>query len=1064
VKFAANFALYRDGHILGLHTVTAEQWQRVKELFDGAVDRDPPGRAAFLAAACGERSAVRAEVERLLKAHDEASSFIDRSPVTGVVASPAEAQGPLSGTVIGRYEIGDLVGSGGMGQVYHAKDVELGRGVAIKFASAGDADAHARLKREAQHASRLTHPNICTIHEVGTYQNQPFIVMELVDGQPLSDLVAGSGLPVEDVVRYGMQIATALAHAHRNGVTHRDLKSANVLVSKDGHAKMLDFGLARALSRDTVRNFSESRESITADGALAGTLSVLAPEILRGEKADTRSDIWALGVLLYEMASGTRPFRGATGFELSGAILHQPPPPLPDSVPASLQAIVQRCLDKDPRNRYQTASDVRAALATVLATRAGPLENGGTLVSKYRLPIVVALVLLAIALYRFLPRRDAESVAVGESGRPAIAVMHFQHAGPQDADSAWLSSGVPSMLMTGLAQTRGLEIVSERRLLEALGPNAATPLASLGKREAADVARRAGASAIVVGTIYRSDAEIRIDAQVEDLSTGRVLAAETVRGTNVFALADQLTSEIRDAVGLADASDVPTVANVSSTSLEAYRLYSEGVQAAANVRMADAEKLLKAAVAIDPSFAEAYMRLAQVSGHLGRKTERQQYFKLARDNVERLSERHRLLLDLEGALDRRDFDTARRTLDEVLTKFPDLEEAYPLALNLYEMGDMPGQNRERLLEITAAGAAALPASSFTRNAYGYALLAAGRYAEAAREFEAYARIAPREPNPHDSLGEAYLKMGDAEKAVAAYSRALAVDPTFPPSHDLRAWSLAVLGRYDEALAEPTEHRHFKAMILSRVGRYREAARVLSDGEADAVARGDKTRAGGLRLIAALLAIERGDNARALRDLPVAAKFLTDQTPDARRTVRVSEYLLSGLAYIQAGRLVDAASAYEAQGRIYKGVNDMERSWRRSLEAEIALARGDLQQAATAFAAIEPPLRRFDASFISPSVLFNDLPSRDGLARVATARGDLDAAVATYRALLAYGPKSKWVSPYEPLYVLQIARLLEKKGDSKAALAEYDRFLTLWKRADAELPELAEARHAVARLR
>ena len=577
------------------------------------------------------------------------------------------------------------------------------------------------------------------------------------------------------------------------------------------------------------------------------------------------------------------------------------------------------------------------------------------------------------------------------------------------------------------------------------------------------MARRAGAGAIVVGSIFRAGPEIRIDAQVEDLATGRVLAAQSVRGTNVFALVDQLASDIRDAVGLEDAPGVRNVAHVSSTSLEAYRLYSEGVKAASNVRIADADKLFRAAVAIDPAFAEAYMWLAHTSGSLGRKAERDQYFKRALANVDRLSERHRLMIDIQVAREGGNPAGARRMLEELLVKFPDTEEAYQLALQLYQMGEGTARETERLLQITSAGVAALPASSHTRNSYGYALLAAGRYAEAVQQFEAYARIAPREPNPLDSLGEAYLRMGDAEKAAAAYSRALAIDPTFAPSQSLRAWCMAVLGRYDVTLADTVEYPHLRSVILARAGRYRDAAKVLADGEVHATAQGNQTRAGGLRHISAMLALERGDTARALREVALGVKLLAEQPPDVRRVVGVMEHLLVGLAHIRAGKLAEAEAQYKAQGRIYKGVNEYERTWRRSLEGEIALARGNLEQAASAFSAMAPALRTLDANNIATSVLFNDLPSRDGVARVAIARGDLDGAIKTYRGLLHYGPDSKWIAAYDPLYVLQIARLLEKKGDHHAALDEYRRFLDLWKHADADLPQLAESRRALSRL-
>ena len=1043
--------------------MTPERWMRVKEVFHAAVEHRPSGRAAFLSTACGEDDVLRAEVERLLKAHEEAATFIDRPAASTDATAAVNTRPTFMGRTIGRYEIGRLLGVGGMGEVYAAKDLELGRSVAVKVGIASDNDTHARLKREAQHASRLNHPNICTIHEVGSHAGKPFIVMELVEGDSLSHVIPAGGLPAEDAVRFGTQIADALAHAHRAGVMHRDLKSANVLITRDGRPKVLDFGLSRALSRETLSDMSQSRASFTAEGVLAGTLSVMAPEMLRGEPADERSDIWALGVLLYEMASGEKPFRGATGFELSGAILHAPPAALPERVPESLARVILRCLEKNPRDRYQNAGDVRTALESARGQPAQGMRRMPVFASKYRLPVVVASILLVLASAYFFVRRDAIPVAVGASGRPAIAVMHFQNAGTPESNSTWLSSGVPNMLVTGLAQTQGLEIVSERRLLEALGPSGEMNLSSLDRTQAADVARRAGAGAIVVGSIFHAGPEVRIDAQIEDLATGRVLAAQTVRGTDVFALVDQLTAEIRDAVGFEDAGEVRNVANVSSRSLEAYRLYSDAVKAASNIRMADAEKLFKAAIAIDPSFAEAYLHLAHVSGHLGRKDEQQQYFKLAMDNADRLSERDRLLLDMEIARERGQADQQRRMLDELLAKYPDTEEAYTIALKVYQPGDLPGPDRNRLLEITAAGAAALPASSHTRNAHGYALLGAGRYEEAAREFEAYARIAPREPNPHDSLGEAYLKAGDAEKAAAAYARALGVDPTFPSSRNLHAWSLAILGRYDAALAGPIDSAVFKSMILSRLGRYREAAQLLAETEKGSIARGDMMRVSGLRAVSALLALERGDHARTLRDVAAAGKAFAGEREDARKTMAVSEHLLSGLAHIQAGRLADASSQYEAQGRVYKGMNEMERSWRRMLEAELALARRELDRAAAAFSASEPTRRIFDGAYTGTSILFNDLPSRDGLARVAIVRGDLDDAIKRYRDLLRYGSHSKWVAPYEPLYVLQIARLLEKKGDRKASLDEYQRFLTLWKSADADLPELAEAKRAVARL-
>ena len=1042
--------------------MTPERWMRVKEVFHAAVEHRPAGRAAFLSAACGEDAALRAEVERLVRAHEQAATFIDKPLVAPGATAAVTTGSVLTGEVIGRYKIGRLVGVGGMGEVYAATDVELGREVAIKVGIVRDLEAHPRLKREAQHASRLNHPNICTIHEVGRHDDQPFIVMELVEGEVLSQIIPAGGLPADDVVRYGIQLADALAHAHGVGVLHRDLKSANVRITRDGRPKVLDFGLARALSRETLDDMSQSRASITREGVVAGTLSVMAPEMLRGEPADERADIWSLGVLLYEIASGEKPFRGATGFELSGAILHSPAAPLAERVPDALARIIYRCLEKDPRDRYQTAGEVRAALSS---PQSRPVQHRFRVPNvgwKFRLGLAAAAVLLLVASYGVFVRRDTGPTATGASGRPAVAVMHFENAGATDTETAWLSSGIPSMLTTGLAQTRGLEVVSLRRLQQALRQGSETSLASLDRTQAADVARRAGAGAIVVGSIFRSGDEIRIDAQVEDLASGRVLAAKSVRGNDVFTLVDELSAGIREVVGFTDAQGVRNVAAVSSTSLEAYRLYSEGMEAFGNARWPDAEKAFKAAVDIDSSFAEVYLRLATVAGARNHPAARTEYLRLSSLHADRLNEPLRLLLEVQLARDRGDGAVVTRLLDELLEKFPDTEEAYTLALNVYRPNVGALQNRTKRLAIAAAGVAALPRSTHTRNAYGYALLEDGRYSEAIVQFETYASLAPREANPLDSLAEAYLNTGDAEKAVEAYSRAMTIDPTFP-SGNSRALCLAVLGRYDDVVIEHVEWLHQKAMILSRLGRYREALRALADGEKEARADGDRSREASMRLVVALLALERHNPEQALRETRSVEALLATLPDNLEQRVRVVTELIAGLADLQARRQAQALAHFEAQGRAYSSSTAFERTWRHSLEGELALARGDLPGAATAFSAAEPRFRSSDWTVPLMSVLVNQLPSRDGPARVALARGDLDGAIRMYRELLVYGPQSKWIAAMEPRYVLQIARLLEKKGDGKAALDEYQCFLRLWKNADADLPELAEARRAVKRL-
>ena len=271
----------------------------------------------------------------------------------------------MIGKHVGPYEIVERLGVGGMGEVYRARDSRLGRDVAIKVVagvSTVDAPLDAYLLNEARQASSLNHPHICHVYDVGEADGRPYIAMEFVPGQTLAAYIPEQGLPVETLSRIGQQVSAALAHAHERGLIHRDLKAANIVITPGGEAKVLDFGLARRLTPADVHEVTRSHAEPGGPGALAGTLPYMAPELLRGEEATERSDIWALGVLLFEMAGGRRPFGGKTGFELSSAILNDTVPPLAGRVPPTIEHVIRRCLERDPKARYQHAREVRAAL------------------------------------------------------------------------------------------------------------------------------------------------------------------------------------------------------------------------------------------------------------------------------------------------------------------------------------------------------------------------------------------------------------------------------------------------------------------------------------------------------------------------------------------------------------------------------------------------------------------------------------------------------------------------------------------------------------------------------
>jgi serine/threonine-protein kinase len=345
--------------------MTPERWHAVERLYHAALVCAPDERPAFLTDACAGDDALRQAVDALLTRQPQAERFLEAPAWQSVATALAEPPAHIVGRMIGAFEVLSHLGSGGMGEVYRAHDRRLGRDVALKFLTpelAPDAEARERLRREALAASALNHPHICTLHDIVDDEGRPILVMEIVEGEPLSAMIPKEGLPIETVVRYGEQLADALAHAHAHGIVHRDLKPSNIVVTAAGRAKVLDFGIARQMHPADLDAATKNGSALTDAVAVAGTLRYMAPEALAGQPVDARSDIWALGVVLYEMATGVRPFEGSTGAALTGAILHEPMAPLPARVSGTLRAMLQKCLAKEPSQRYQSAAEVRAVL------------------------------------------------------------------------------------------------------------------------------------------------------------------------------------------------------------------------------------------------------------------------------------------------------------------------------------------------------------------------------------------------------------------------------------------------------------------------------------------------------------------------------------------------------------------------------------------------------------------------------------------------------------------------------------------------------------------------------
>ena len=591
-------------------------WHRVKALFLEALEHPDPERTAFVQRSCGADTELRDEILSLLASEKAASGF-GETPAAGLLGmgAPTDRSGSRlqPGTRLGVYEVSGFLSAGGMGEVYRARHTVLGRTVAIKTLNPSLADpaARRRLIREARHAAVLSHANICTIYEVGETDGKPFIVMALVAGQSLNDVVHTRLPTLDQALDYGVQIADALDHAHRQGIVHRDLKSSNVVLDTSGRPIVLDFGLAKRLPEGDAAAPADS--TVTGQGALAGTLSHMAPEVLLGGSADVRSDVWSLGVLLYELTTGTLPFTGRTPFETSSAILNDPLHPMPRAVPLAVRLVIERCLVKDPDSRYQRAADVRAALDAIRRRHAWPLVGRLLVRARRRTLYVSAAAAVLVVLAASVGPGAWRRLAGAPNARIAtLAIMPLENA-TDDSAFNYYAAGLTEGLIAQLGEATGVRVIS---------PTSAAHVAHTTDT-LAQVAQRLGADAVVSGRLRRAGDRVAVDARLIERAGGRVLWSDTFERTadQTLALQADVVRALAAAVRLAvrpGAAD--RLAMVRAVSPQAYEAYLKGRYEWNRRTQASLQRALahfKAAIALDPTYAPAYAALADCYNQFG---------------------------------------------------------------------------------------------------------------------------------------------------------------------------------------------------------------------------------------------------------------------------------------------------------------------------------------------------------------------------------------------------------------------------------------------------------------
>jgi len=713
----------------------------------------------------------------------------------------------MIGRTLGHYRVLEKIGAGGMGEVYRAHDERLDRDVALKVlpaSSFADQTARARLLREARTASKLNHPHICTIHEVGEADGQAYIAMELVEGRPLSELVSGQALPTERVVRYGQQIADALAHAHERGVVHRDLKSANVVITAEGRAKVLDFGLAKRLREEELEEVTRSQASLTAEGAVMGTLAYMAPEQLRGQAADARTDIWALGVVLHEMLAGERPFQGNSGYELSAAILREKPGPLPAKVPVPVRAVVERCLAKEAGERYQQAAEVRAALEAIATGAVAPWAGlRYALRRRQALAITAAVVVFVVAAVAanvggLRERLFGASPAKIES----IAVLPLANLSG-DPQQDYFADGMHEALITDLAKLSGLRrVIARSSVMRYRETDKPLP----------QIAGELGVDAVLTGSVLRSGERVRITAQLINARTEEHLWAERYERElrDVLTLQNEIVSSIARQIELKlTPAEAARLARARPVNPEAYEFYLRG-RFHSDKRTPESLKkgleYFQAAIDSDPAYALGYVGLAdtyRLTGSYAVLPPNEAYPR-AKTALVKALELDDTLAEAHASLatshwDDFDWQAAEREFQRAL----ELNPNYPTAHHQYAVYlAASGRHQEAIKEIKRARELD-PLSPVIRGAQLGILFHARKYDETIEEGEKALEAEP--PFLYFHKGAAYIEKRKFDKGVAEFEQQATVSPT-----------PAVLARLGYAYA--------------RVGRRAEAVKIVSELE------------------------------------------------------------------------------------------------------------------------------------------------------------------------------------------------------------------------------------------